>query len=100
MNFAKFQQEDRRLSLLLALDNAAQYKANHYLLLRYLGSVGHSVSHDTLRTELQWLAEQGLVTLANSSDDIVVATLTTRGMDVANARTLVPGVSRPQPGQD
>lgn len=98
MKFEEYQRQDRRLTLLLALENAAQYRANHYLLHRYCESVGHSVSHDTIRTDLQWLSEQGLITLTGT--DVLVATATQRGIDVANARTVVPGVARPQPGQD
>lgn len=99
MNFQQYQREDRRLTLLLALEGAAQYRANHYLLQRYCERFGHSVSHDTLKMDLHWLEEQQLLTLEHL-DDVIVATATTRGIDVANARTVVPGVARPQPGQD
>jgi hypothetical protein len=99
MKFADFQTSDRRLTLLLALENAAQYKANQFLLNRYCDTLGHSVSLDATRTDLAWLAEQGLVT-TEAAQGVMVATLTQRGMDVANARTEVPGVARPAPGQD
>ena len=99
MKFADFQTSDRRLTILPALDNAAQYKANHFLLNRYCESMGHSVSIDATLTDLAWLAEQGLVT-TEKVQGITVATLTHRGMDVSNARTEVPGVARPAPGQD
>jgi hypothetical protein len=99
MKFADFQTSDRRLTILLALDNAAEYKANHFLLNRYCASVGHSVSMDSTQTDLAWLAEQGLVTL-EKTPTVQVATITQRGIDVANARAVVPGVARPAPGQD
>lgn len=99
MKFEEYQRADRRLTLLLALENAAQYKANHFLLHRYCESVGHSVSHDAILTDLRWLAEQGLITI-EAAAQVTVATLTTRGIDVANARVEVPGVARPHPGQD
>ena len=99
MKFEQYQREDRRLTLLLALEGAAQYRANHYLLHRYCERLGHSVSHDTIKTDLRWLEEQQLLQLEDMGD-VIVATATTRGIDVANARTVVPGVARPQPGQD
>lgn len=99
MKFADFQRNDRRLMILLALENAAEYKANHHLLQRYCGFMGHSVSVDSIKTDLQWLGEQGVITLDEQAD-VMVATLTMRGLDVANARTVVPGIARPAPGQE
>ena len=96
INFATFQQSDRRLVILKGLEAAAQYRANALLLRRYCDAVGHVVSADTIDTDLAWLAEQGLVALAPGVD-IAVATLTERGLDVATGRAVVPGVQRPQP---
>lgn len=97
MSFADFQQEDRRLTLLKALENAAQYRANAFLLRRYCDSVGHVVSADRIEADLAWLAEQGLVGVGHLQG-VTVATLTARGLDVATGRTKVPGVQTPQPG--
>ena len=96
MNFAEYQTEDRRLVLLRALEAAAQYRANAYLLRAYCDSVGHVVSAERLETDLAWLAEQGLVTIDRQS--VSVATLTARGLDVATGRAVAPGVKRPMPG--
>lgn len=97
MKYAQFQQEDRRLSFLLALDQVAGYEANHFLLVKYLDQLGHPVSHDLVITEGNWLAEQGLVS-ASVAGDIHVFTLTTRGVDCAAGKVLVHGVKRPMPG--
>ena len=97
-NFAAVMAEDRRLSILLCLDRAAGYKSNHFLLTHYLDAIhAHKVSHDVVRSDLAWLAEQGLVTLAQMEDQ-TTALLTTRGADVANGRAEVPGIKRPLPG--
>ena len=96
MNFDQFQTEDRRLVLLRALEAAAQYRANAYLLRAYSDSVGHVVSEERLRTDLAWLAEQSLVTLEHKP--VLVATLTARGLDVATGRAHQPGVKKPLPG--
>ncbi len=97
MSFADFQQQDRRLVLLRALENAAQYSANAYLLRRFCDVSGHAVSLDLIQADLAWLQEANLLTL-DRRPDIWVATLTTRGLDVATGRAVHPGVQRPQPG--
>jgi hypothetical protein len=97
MKFAEFQTEDRRLVLLKGLENSAQYRANAYLLRRFADSVGHVVSAERIETDLAWLAEQGLATVT-ADGGVTVATLTTRGLDVATGRVAAPGVQRPAPG--
>lgn len=97
MNYAEFETQDRRLVLLRALHVAAQYKANAYLLRRYCESIGHTVSADRLEQDIAWLAEQGLVE-RTKHQDVTVAQLLQRGLDVATGATTVPGVARPQPG--
>ena len=89
--------QDRRLVLLKALENAAQYRANAFLLRRYCDAVGHVVSADRVEVDLAWLAEQQLVGLERTQG-VTVATLTARGLDVAQGRATVPGVPKPQPG--
>ena len=96
MKFAQFQQEDRRLSFLLSLDQVAGYESNHFLMVKYLDQLGHPISHDLAITEGQWLAEQGLVT-ATVVDEIHVFKLTTRGLDCAAGKVVVNGVTRPNP---
>lgn len=99
MNFAEFQAQDRRLAILRALLEAAQYRINSLLLQRYLEAVGHAVSKDRLAQDLAWLAEQGLVKLeAADAAGLQVAELLPRGQDVAQGRATVPGVQRPAPG--
>lgn len=96
-SFAAYQTEDRRLVLLRACEAAAQYSANVYLLRRFCDVSGHVVSLDRVQADLAWLEEQGLITL-DRRPDIWVATLTTRGLDVATGRAVHPGVQRPAPG--
>ena len=94
--YEDYQTQDRRLVILRCLMSASQYRANALLVSRYCDAVGHSVSHDRLEQDLAWLSEQGLV--ASQAGEITVVTLTARGLDVADGRTNVPGVQRPQPG--
>ncbi len=96
MSFAKLVQEDLRLVVLKVLAEDAGYSHNEHVLRAALGSVGHSVSLDRLRTELAWLAEQGLIGI-DDTVGVQVARLTARGLDVASGATVVPGVKRPAP---
>jgi len=97
---SSFQQtltEDRRLSLLLVLAETPGYSANAFLLRDAIAAIyGHNASIDQVKTDLAWLAEQGLAA-AQTRGDVAIATLTSRGADVAAGRAHVPGVKRPMP---
>lgn len=97
MTYEESLEQDRRLTLLKALEGASAYTAAEFVLLRYCERFGHNVSSDRLRADLVWLKEQGLIKL-QTPDDVYVATLTRRGLEVATGRAETPGVARPQPG--
>ena len=61
-----------------------------------LASLGHGVSRAVIETDFAWLAEQGLVEVEQLGP-LAVATMTGRGIDVAEGRATVPGVKRPRP---
>ena len=90
--------EDRRLLILRALSNSNGYKASILLLKSFLQSCGHNVSGDVVGTELYWLAEQGLLRVDHQGE-VGTAKLLTRGLNVANGESQVPGVRRPLPGE-
>ena len=96
MEFKDLVNEDLRLAMLRTLEQAGGYSMNDSILHAFLGRIGHNHSRDKIRTEVQWLSDQGLVTLGGI-ESVMVATLTERGLDVANARATVPGVKRPSP---
>lgn len=97
MSFQNTITEDRRLSLLLVLNETPGYSANAFLLREAVGSIyGHTASLDQVRTDLAWLSEQGLVS-SRTTADVTIATLTARGVDVATGRATVPGVKKPLP---
>lgn len=87
---------DRRLVILRLLADSSGYAANEFIVQAILADLGHEVGGDKLRTELAWLAEQGLLSTAMVGG-VQIATLSARGLDVARGRALVPGVNRPQP---
>jgi hypothetical protein len=98
MTYANFVAENRRCAMLRFLADDTDYTINDSLLDSALAAIGHAVSRDLLRTEIAWLEEQGLVTVRKEMDGrVLVITLTGRGLDVAQGRTVVPGVQRPRP---
>lgn len=97
MSFQKTLTEDRRLSLLLMLAETPGYRANAFLLRDAIAEVyGHFASIDQVKTDVAWLAEQGLVS-QTITGEVVMAALTARGVDTAAGRATVPGVKRPMP---
>jgi len=97
MSYREILEQDRRLVVLRALSQTPQYKANEYVLRGVLEEFGHIVGTDRLRADLDWLAEQGLVTVEEVGA-VIVASITARGADVADGRTRVHGVKLPEPG--
>ena len=85
--FADLLIADRRLVILRLLEQAPDYRGNAYLLQSALEGFGHAVG----------MMEQGLVQF-ETVGSVGIATLTQRGADVANGRSVVPGVKRPAPG--
>lgn len=96
MNYADIVRQEARLVLLCILAEVPGYEANSSILQSALESFGLQLSRDVVHTELAWLGEQGLVT-TKAIATVQIATLTTRGQDVANGRAMVPGVKKPSP---
>lgn len=95
--FDSYLTEDRRLVILRLLSEAQQYELNDAMIQELLDRFAHNVSRDRVRTDLAWLAEQGLVTTADVAEGVITATITKLGLDVGAGRHVVPGVKRPGP---
>jgi Fe2+ or Zn2+ uptake regulation protein len=90
---------DQRLALLQALV-ACNNDANQNILQTCLAQYGHRISMDLVRNHLLWLEEQGLVKISRLDQNnmaFFVATITQRGLDVANGLSVVDGVNKPNP---
>lgn len=97
MSFQNALTEDRRLSVLLVLEQTPGYSTNAFLLRDAVDQIyGHSASLDQVKNDIGWLAEQGLVE-SRTTGDVVLAKLTARGADVAAGRSVVHGVKKPMP---
>lgn len=88
--------QDQRLVILRSLMDAG-YDANESIISDCLDLYGHDISRDLVRNHLSWLEEQGLVTVQRLQNGYMVATITQRGLDVAQGRAFVDGVKRPRP---
>lgn len=97
MDYADHFTAHLRITILRLLAAQPGYKCNSSLLTDAADSVGISTTRDKVKTELAWLREQGLVTVAAPDDRLMIATLTDRGLDVAEGRARVPGVKPPAP---
>ena len=93
MSLQQIVSENNRRSLLTALNAMGSYSANDSMLQTVCEQYGNTMSRDQVKGELAWLAEQGLIE-TKPAGDYVVATLTSRGQDVAEGRSAAPGVKR------
>lgn len=101
MSLQRLLDEDRRLVILRCLSEAHDYQLNESLLGRMvetlcLGIIGH----DVLRGHLQWLSDQGLLSVEpidmGGGKQLWTAKLTKLGAEVARGRPW-PGIARPSP---
>jgi hypothetical protein len=97
MSYRKTLAEHIRICLLRLLEEAPENEANNSILSDGVALYGLKVSRDIVNTELAWLDEQGLIKLDHVTQTISVARLTSRGLDVARGRAVVPGVRKRGP---
>lgn len=95
MSFSDYLRKDVRLVVLRILSEMPSYRANSSVIATVLHQFGHAVTRDQVKTELRWLAEQGLISI-DEAGSVLVATLTERGQDVAEGRAVVDGIARPR----
>jgi hypothetical protein len=87
----------RRLAILRHLEGCAEYTSNASILEDVLRGVGVGSTRSQVVTELAWLAENGLVRL-DDLGDVVIATATGRGVEIARGLAGHPEIQRPRPG--
>ena len=93
MTLAERIREDRRLGILELLEAADPIGLRIDLLRLALADSGRAASADAVRTDVSWLAEQGLAVEQHCADGRV-AHVTERGRDVALGQSVSPGVRR------
>lgn len=92
--FSEFIRPDQRLVILRLLSELPAYTSNSSVIAQLLSQFGHAMSRDQVKTEIWWLAEQGLLEV-DEAESVLVVKLTERGADVVAGRTRVPGVKKP-----
>lgn len=95
MNYQELLDSDQRLLVLRTLKDL-NGSANDSVLQKVLEQYGHKLSRDKVKTHLYWLDEQGLIRL-ESIVSTEVASLSDRGLDVAEGVARCPGVGVPRP---
>ena len=98
MPMAKLLSEHKRISILLALNEAPGLDLNDSILSDILKVYSLKSSRDQIRTELTWLEQQGYLTIQKIGQSTVwISTITHEGIDVAEGNIVVPGIKRPGP---
>jgi hypothetical protein len=95
-SYDAFTRKHRRLSILRVLEGAASYRSNEAILTQMANAFGITSTRDQVRTEIAWLQEAGFIT----SEDIaglMIATATTRGVEIAQGIASHPDIARPSP---
>ncbi len=97
MSFLDYIRPQRRLVILRMLSEIASHRTNTSVLVDGANHYGVVSTRDDVRTDVSWLAEQGLVRTEQLTDNVQLVVLTERGADVAEGRASVPGVRKPSP---
>ena len=88
---------NQRMIMLQVMKGDNDYSLNNGILQKVLIEFGHGVSLDKTDQEIDWLKEQGLITVEDLNDHLKVAKLTRKGLDIANGHDQIEGVERPGP---
>ena len=98
MHYSEYANRDLRLVLLRALAMHPAFSANEVILAGEAEAFGHARSRDAIRNELNYLAEAGAVTLKDAGT-VKVASLTRRGLEHVQGKTVLEGINQPSPGE-
>ena len=90
--------EDARIVILKELHLQGNYALNDSILSQTLDAFGIFKSRDWLREELRWLEDVGAVTLTTVGS-VIIAQLTSKGVEHVERRLVIPGIKRPGPAQ-
>lgn len=90
--------QNLRLTVLRFLEAGGDYTLNVSTLVSVLRDYGMAETRTGVEAELVWLKERGLVTLERPIESLLVARLTTAGLEAAQGVAVVEGVARPAPG--
>jgi Fe2+ or Zn2+ uptake regulation protein len=98
MSLTEIKNEHQRRSILKALSAMVGFGANHSMVRETCASFGVGMSNDTIKTQLYWLEEQGLISI-KTQGNYLLAELKARGQDVVDGLVFIPGIKRPSAGE-
>lgn len=87
--------QSRRLTILRCLAEQNGKTLNASVMLTILPNWGFVELPNTVENDFIWLGEQGLVKCDDELDDVVIATLTERGLYVSKGLAKCKGVATP-----
>lgn len=88
--------QHRGLAILRLLHRSSEYRTNELLLIDWLAALALAYSQGDVREIVSRLESQGLLR-SDSLGELLIATLTEAGEDVALGRTTCDDVLRPKP---
>lgn len=98
--YDELRREHLRLTMLRFLAKMPDYTMNASVLRDACESVGNAASRTEVEAEVAWLQEAALVrSIRVQENNLLIATITDRGLDAAGGRSVVPGVKRPSPSE-
>ncbi|NRB18327.1 VpaChn25_0724 family phage protein [Parasedimentitalea psychrophila] len=97
MSYSDTVRQHARIAILRFLEDAPRYTSNVSMLASQLPLIGIAFTRAQVVTELAWLKEQGLVE-TEETGAFIVATATTRGVEIAQGIARHPEIQRPKPG--
>jgi len=97
--FSELVNEDRRLAILRALNDAAGRSLNSSNIDSWLRHIRTPGTRADTMNALRWLAGEGLIVLQPVEDvpTLHIASITATGIDTAEGLITYPGVARPRP---
>jgi Fe2+ or Zn2+ uptake regulation protein len=96
-SYADTMRRHRRLTILRTLADAPGYASNESIIQQVLDTYRVSSTRDQVRTELTWLAEQGLLAVEDVGGVFMVATITQGGLEISGGKRVHPDIEKPAP---
>lgn len=93
-DFSRLVREHVRLTILRAMAETPTQGSNESALAQFVNLFHPGTTRDQIRTEMTWLSEQGLLKV-ELVGELMVATISKRGVDVGKGHSRVPGVAKP-----
>ena len=93
LNYAEVLSTHRRRFFLLLLAKLPDGKGNHRVFAEAANQAKITTTEAQVAAEFAWLQEQGLVSTQGKEEEVIVATLSRRGREVADGRARLDGIA-------